>query len=70
MPNSGAIMTGKSFFAKLWRDKRGATVVEYGLVLVMLVIAIISALKGVADQNTGMWAMVSSKSDEAHSSVR
>jgi pilus assembly protein Flp/PilA len=64
------IMTAKSFFIKLCRNKRAATAVEYGLILVMLVIAIISALKGVADENTGMWAIVSSKSAAAHSSVR
>jgi len=62
-------MTAKSIFAKLCRERRGATTVEYGLILVMLVIAIISALRGVADENTGMWAVVSSKSDEAFDSV-
>jgi pilus assembly protein Flp/PilA len=66
MLNCGAIMTRMSFFKKLWRDNRGATAVEYGLVLVMLVIAIISAVKGVADENTGMWAIVSSKAAVAH----
>ena len=59
-------MTAKSFVTKLLKDERGATAVEYGLVLVMLVIAIVSALKGVADENTGLWAVVSSKSAEAH----
>ena len=39
---------------------------EYGLILLMLVIAIISALRGVADENTGMWAVVSSKAADAH----
>ena len=58
-------MTNKSLLRKIWDDKRGATAVEYGLILVMIVIAIVSAVKGVADQNTGMWAIVSSKSAAA-----
>jgi len=62
-------MTAKTFFRNLWRDQRGATAIEYGLILVMIVIAIISALKGVADENTGMWAVISKKSAEAHNSV-
>ncbi len=59
-------MAAKSIFAKLCRERRGATTVEYGLILLMLVIAIISALRGVADENTGMWAVVSSKAADAH----
>lgn len=59
-------MIAKLFLRSLYRDRRGATTIEYGLILVMVVIAIISALRGVADQNTGMWALVSSRSQEAH----
>jgi pilus assembly protein Flp/PilA len=62
-------MTVKSFLTKLLQDNRAATAVEYGLILVMLVIAIVSALKGVADENTGMWAIVNSKSAAARASV-
>ncbi len=70
MPKYETIMTMKSLLTRLWRNKRGATAIEYGLILVMLVIAIISALRGVADENTGMWAVVSSKSEAAFESVR
>jgi pilus assembly protein Flp/PilA len=59
-------MPPRSFLSKLTRDQQGATTVEYGLILVMLVITIISAVSGVADENTGLWAIVRSKSAEAH----
>lgn len=59
-------MTVTMFFRKLWRNKKAATAVEYGLILAMIVIAIISSVKGVADENSGLWAIVSSKSAAAH----
>ena len=62
-------MTAKSFLMKLVHDESGATAIEYGLIAAMIVIAMISALRGVADENTGLWAIVSSKSAEAHASV-
>ena len=43
---------------RLLRDSRGATAVEYGLIVALIVIAIIGAVKEVANQNTGLWAVV------------
>ena len=43
---------------RLLHESRGATAVEYGLIVALLVIAIITAMKGVANQNTGLWAVV------------
>lgn len=40
------------------RDERGATAVEYGLIATLIVIAMIVALKGVANANTAMWNKV------------
>jgi pilus assembly protein Flp/PilA len=37
----------------------GATAVEYGLILSLLVIAMMAALGNVADSTTGMWNDVS-----------
>ncbi|WP_203311121.1 MULTISPECIES: Flp family type IVb pilin [Sphingomonas] len=48
------------------REARGATAVEYGLVVALIVIAMIAALKGVADANTNMWTQVSSKVQSAN----
>ncbi|WP_246543325.1 Flp family type IVb pilin [Novosphingobium profundi] len=48
-----------------WRDKAGATAVEYGLILAMVVLVIVFAIQGVADQTIAMWGDVNSKSSEA-----
>ena len=53
-------MTG-SFFKRLLRDDRGATAIEYGLIVALIVIAMIAALEGVANENTGLWAIVTEK---------
>lgn len=50
---------------RLLQDTRGTSAVEYGFLCAMIVIGLVSAVKGVADENTGMWAIVSSKSAEA-----
>lgn len=45
----------------LARDERGATAVEYGLIVTLIVIAMIVALKGVAGANSKMWNNVSNE---------
>ena len=52
---------GGSFIKKLLRDNRGATAVEYGLIVALIVIAMVVALEGVANENTGLWAVVTEK---------
>lgn len=47
-----------TFFKRLLRDNRGATAIEYGLIVSLVVIACIVAIRGVADENTGLWATV------------
>lgn len=47
------------------RDSRGATAVEYGLIVALIVIAMIAALKNMASTTTGMWNSVSTKVDQA-----
>lgn len=44
----------------LAHDERGATAIEYGLICAMIVLAMVAALKGVANANSGMWNNVSS----------
>ena len=48
-----------AFMKKVLSDEQGATAVEYGLIVSLIVIAMIGALKGVANENTGLWATVS-----------
>jgi len=45
----------------LARCERGATAVEYGLIIAMIVIAMIAALSNVATKTTGMWNNVSNE---------
>lgn len=54
-------MSGSLFIKLLLRDDRGATAVEYGLIVTLIVIAMLAALQGVADENNGLWAKVSNK---------
>jgi len=48
-------------------DTRGATAIEYGLIAALVVIAIIASLKNVANENTGLWAVVRENVDEVMS---
>lgn len=54
-------MRGRSVFMRILRDDRGATAIEYGLIVSLIVIAIIGAMQGVADENTGLWAFVTNR---------
>ena len=55
--SGGKSMRG-TFFRKLLRDTRGATAVEYGLIVALVVIAIMVSMQSVANENTGLWAIV------------
>lgn len=46
------------FMRQILRGDTGATAVEYGLIASLIVIAMIVALQGVAEQNTTMWNYV------------
>ncbi|HZF44159.1 MAG TPA: Flp family type IVb pilin [Sphingomonadaceae bacterium] len=54
-------MTCKQFGRLLLRDRRGATAIEYGLIVSLIVLVMLGALKGVANANTGMWNNVAHK---------
>jgi len=43
------------------RTTRGATAIEYGLILAFVVIAMIAGLTALADSTTGMWGKVDTK---------
>ena len=46
---------------KLFRDERGATAVEYGLILTLVFLAMVGAVGVFAGTTTEMWNMVSTK---------
>ena len=41
---------------KLRSDKRGATVIEYGLIAALIAIAIMGALRSLGGGSNGMWS--------------
>jgi pilus assembly protein Flp/PilA len=47
--------------AKLARDRRGGAAIEYGLIVALVVIVIISAIRGVGDSNSGGWGAIANK---------
>ena len=50
----------------LRRDRKGATAVEYGFILALIVIAIMAAVIELGATTTGMWTNVSTKVQAAH----
>jgi pilus assembly protein Flp/PilA len=46
---------------RLARCQRGATAVEYGLIIAMIVLAMIAALNNVANKTIGMWNNVATE---------
>ncbi len=50
---------------KLATDKSGATAIEYGLIVSLIVIAMIVSLTGVATESTAMWTTITQKSQAA-----
>ena len=43
---------------KLYLSDKGATAVEYGLILALIALAAIVAISGVANETVGMWGDV------------
>ena len=54
-----------SFIRRLAQDRKGATAVEYGLIIGLIVITLIVTLTQVANTTVGMWGNVSTKVDQA-----
>jgi pilus assembly protein Flp/PilA len=48
------------------KNDRGATAVEYSLILALIFLAVVGAIKGVATVTTDMWSNVSSEVIAAH----
>ncbi|MEM7701056.1 MAG: Flp family type IVb pilin [Pseudomonadota bacterium] len=49
------------FLKHIGNDSQGATAVEYGLIISLIVIAMAGALQAVANSNTAQWDRVSSE---------
>ena len=62
---TGEIMKLTTFLKHVGNDNSGATAVEYGLIVSLIVIAMIGALNGVASSTIDMWDKVETTSVEA-----
>ena len=45
----------RKFFERLLADRAGATAIEYGLIIALVVLAMIGALHGLATTTIDMW---------------
>lgn len=52
---TGVTMDWKEMIAKIWHDQTGATAVEYGLILAMIFLAMITALEGFGASFDQLW---------------
>ena len=55
-----------SRFSRLRDDLRGATAVEYGFVVALIVLAMLGALSGVGNATSSMWNNVNDKVTNPH----
>lgn len=55
----------KNFIKRLTSDQTGATAIEYGLILALIVLAMLSALQAFADGSITMWETVAEKTATA-----
>lgn len=55
----------KAFLVSLLKSKHGATAVEYGLILALIVLAMVGALRAFAGASIGMWEDVSARTNAA-----
>jgi len=49
------------FLKRLERDERGATAVEYGLILALIFLALVGAVEAFGQQTIEMWNNISSE---------
>ena len=61
--DGGIPMVMKKFLKHIGSDSQGATAVEYGLIIGLVVIAMVGALQAVANANTSQWSSVSSQTE-------
>lgn len=52
-----------TFLRDIADDTTGATAIEYGLIVSLIVIAMVAALNSFADSTIGMWTNVSNQMD-------
>lgn len=61
----GLRMSIRSISLQVFKEQTAATTVEYGLILAMIVLVVVVAISGAADETVAMWNSIYSKSDAA-----
>ncbi len=51
----------RTMLRRLFRDKRGATAIEYGLIASLIIIGMMSGLKALGGGAGGMWTKVNTE---------
>ena len=60
----GDLMKLTTFLKHIGNDNSGATAIEYGLIISLIVVAMVAALNGVANETIDMWNDVSETAEE------
>ena len=50
----------RRFISRFCGDEKGATALEYALIISLIMVAIVTSVRGVATKTTGMWNNVAS----------
>jgi pilus assembly protein Flp/PilA len=58
-------MSKTNLLTRLLHDEFGATTIEYGMILAMIVIAMMASLRGFANESQRFWTGVSEKTEAA-----
>lgn len=58
-------MAQQTFLSKFRKNQAGTSSVEYGVILAMIVLVVIVAIDGLADETISMWEGVQTKSEKA-----
>ncbi|MEM6827853.1 MAG: Flp family type IVb pilin [Pseudomonadota bacterium] len=57
------------FLQHIGNDSQGATAVEYGLIVSLIVIAMVGALQSVGNSNSNQWGTVTDETNEVMSNL-
>lgn len=55
----------RKFIGRVLHDERGATAVEYGLILALIFLAMLGAVQGVGNSTIGLWNTISTTTASA-----
>jgi pilus assembly protein Flp/PilA len=60
-PEEGGVIAIRMMMRKLGADRRGATAIEYGLLVALIAIAMMGGLSALGGGAGGMWSMLNSQ---------